>query len=58
MGKTNRVLEFTDEEMARIGKVREALGITYIELIHDATMSAVEQLEATTEAARRAGVFG
>lgn len=58
MAETNRTLSFTDRELSRIREVCRALGISYVEFIHDATMSAVEQVECTAEAARRAGVYG
>ena len=58
MAEVNRTLEFDDHELSRIREVCRALGISYVEFIHDATISAVQQVEATTESARRAGVFG
>lgn len=52
MSPTNRNVHFDDRELVRIREAARALGTSYVELIHDATMQAVSEIEAGDDEAR------
>lgn len=46
-------LQFSDEEVGRLGEICQVLGTSMVEFIHDATMQSIDEVMGTAAAYRR-----